>query len=455
LSNWKRLTLILVAILLVAAPASTVWAAGYSLAGVGAKALSMSGSFRAIADDWSAMYWNPAGLAGQQSSFFVEAKLLYPVTWVTPNTTYPDGFYRNGVEQSVLAKAFPSGAMAYVQQINEKMTFGVSVFAPSAAGTTWENLVTDPPYGYNNNVPFPKEDWSSDIKIIDIHPTIGYQLTEKLKVGAGFGIMYGMIQLQSPALIASGAPMPYEYLYALTNLEGTGLGYGFNIGAIYDVTEKLHVGFMYKGDVELDIDGSVAQTVYCPVNAGMAASNPLIFSGGTLEAEPDAKAKFPLPGEWGFDVAYDVNDRLTVAGGFTFVHWSFADEVTIEMDGLSPTGAPAEDALVTMHYEDIMRFNFGMNYVVNADKGFEIRAGYYNDPTAIPNENIHPYITDAADKHNVSFGFAHNLTESLLIEGYWEHVFTPTRTAIDGEHNTGGDWKMQVDTFGIQFAYRF
>ena len=37
-------------------------AGGLSVSGVGAKAKGMGGAFRAIADDWSAAYYNPAGL---------------------------------------------------------------------------------------------------------------------------------------------------------------------------------------------------------------------------------------------------------------------------------------------------------------------------------------------------------------------------------------------------------
>ena len=41
---------------------------GLTPSGVGTKALGLGGAFRGLADDWSASYWNPAGLAFQTKS---------------------------------------------------------------------------------------------------------------------------------------------------------------------------------------------------------------------------------------------------------------------------------------------------------------------------------------------------------------------------------------------------
>ncbi len=45
------------------AQVSILYGGGYESPGLGAKALSMGGAFIGLADDWTAIYWNPAGLA--------------------------------------------------------------------------------------------------------------------------------------------------------------------------------------------------------------------------------------------------------------------------------------------------------------------------------------------------------------------------------------------------------
>ena len=129
----RFIALLLIAILLI--PAGLTFAGGYNLAGVGAKALAMSCAYRGIADDWSAMYWNPAGLAGQSNALYVDIKSLTPIVWLTPNVSshYP-GYegYRNGVEQTAKAKNYFAGSLGYTYQHNDKYTFGFSVYAPAA-----------------------------------------------------------------------------------------------------------------------------------------------------------------------------------------------------------------------------------------------------------------------------------------------------------------------------------
>ena len=51
---------------------------------IGARATSMGGNYRSIANDWSAMYWNPAGLAFLESS---EARFIYH-PWIVNTGLY-------------------------------------------------------------------------------------------------------------------------------------------------------------------------------------------------------------------------------------------------------------------------------------------------------------------------------------------------------------------------------
>src|SRR3972149_7235432 len=78
-----------------------VWASGIAVPGLGDKATSMGGAFRALANDWSAAWWNPAGLAYLETS---ELTTQLMINAPRPNFT-PDinlgGYglgYRNGTE---------------------------------------------------------------------------------------------------------------------------------------------------------------------------------------------------------------------------------------------------------------------------------------------------------------------------------------------------------------------
>ena len=463
-----RFNLILI---LIFAFCSGLYAGGINLAGVGAKALSMSGSFRAIADDWSAMYWNPAGLGGQSTSVSLEAKGLFPMAWVTPNTpalttTYDDYYiYRNGVKQSSNEALYPAGALGVTYKINPQFTAGLAAYFPSALGAEWEGLFTGPYYGYGDDPEYPDIAWSSEMMVMDIHPTIGWKMDENVKVGMGIAVKYATINLASPNIVpgfddtGARAPFPAQHFFVDGVLDGSGIGFGYNLGVLISSPEyPLSIGMSYNSAVTIPIEGTVTQTLYLPRLAG----------AGTLVAEPDAEADFPLPMDFGVGFAYEFSPRFTVAADVVWTNWNELDIIPIKLsgDGLADTDGdgvidPAEDTELLLNWEDTYRFNFGLNYKFAYVNGLEARAGYYFDPTPIPVQTIRPSITDVADKHNISFGAAYSI-KNLKLEAYWEHVFTDERSAeaSDNDHdglfdNVPGDWLMQVDTFGMQVSYRF
>ena len=125
-------------------------AAQFLKMGVGARAIGMGGSFVALADDGSAMYWNPAGMVSQKgfnTSFmhndwaldishdFIgislptgkSGMLGFSLTTLSMDekevTTVenPDG---NGLTYSVLDMAF---GISYAHQLSDRMSFGQTV----------------------------------------------------------------------------------------------------------------------------------------------------------------------------------------------------------------------------------------------------------------------------------------------------------------------------------------
>lgn len=435
----KNILAWLLVAVIVAAPSVSAFAAGYNLAGVGAKGLSMSGAFRAISDDWSAVFWNPAGLAGQGNAFSIEGKVLLPKTTLT-DPTIP--YYTQG-ENNSKGAAFPSGALGLTYMLNERMTLGLGIYAPTAIGVTWENLVVDPAASYGNSN-WPDEDWKSDLRVIHFNPSMGYMVNDQLSVGVGFSLIYSSIMLQQPALVPNPDPNTsgmIPSLYAISNLEGTALGYGFNLGVKYDVNEDLHLGFSYRGPSTIPIDGSMTQDVYYPT----VPTHP-VYQGGVASNEYDATADLPLPMEAGLGVAYDVNDDLTVAFDIAWTNWATTGTVDIDLDGTS-------DQELKLEYEDVIRFNVGALYQMS--DALELRLGYYYDPSAIPDKGIRPAITDVAGKHSPSLGVAYDLNESMTLSGYGEFLVSGTRTVDQKAENVGGEWSMRVFTFGLQLDYRF
>ena len=120
--------------------AGGAYAGGFALSGVGSKAIGMGGAFRGLADDWSAAYWNPAGLTQlEESQLTGMLVFLSPRPEYTPDVKYGglDVGYRNG--QVVYPKTetivIPDFGGFLKLDAFENYTFGVAVYVPAATRT--------------------------------------------------------------------------------------------------------------------------------------------------------------------------------------------------------------------------------------------------------------------------------------------------------------------------------
>ena len=98
--NWAQLSLVVTATLIVSYPTSVQSQTAADAiriinneTGFGARAMAMGGAYTAVANDFSAIYWNPAGLASiPGGSIFVEGgrdiltNNVHYMSGTTPNT---------------------------------------------------------------------------------------------------------------------------------------------------------------------------------------------------------------------------------------------------------------------------------------------------------------------------------------------------------------------------------
>ena len=120
--------------------AGSVFASGVALTGIGARATALGGNYRAIANDWSAMFWNPAGLTQIQGFHAgISFELIVPAakyTFAQSQNVLPFSIFRTG-ELENEPKTFPVPAVGFVYGTG-KMSFGLAVFAPFGLGAEWE-----------------------------------------------------------------------------------------------------------------------------------------------------------------------------------------------------------------------------------------------------------------------------------------------------------------------------
>jgi long-chain fatty acid transport protein len=452
-------------------------AGGFALSGVGSKAIGMGGAFRGLADDWSAAYWNPAGLAQlEQSELTGMLVFLSPRPRYTPDILYSglEVGYRNGqrVYPKTETSIIPDFGGFLKLDAFENYTFGVAIYTPVGFHSKWD--IFNPSPAMDIRHPFPRFDNVGDLKVVDIHPSIARSFMDgKFSLGAGASIMWADITFQKTYLTPSGIPVPHENILLDTNVEGTGWGFGANFGLMYKFSDKFQLGISGKLPITLNLEGTSQQELYTMDNEQLrdflldnvytrqdSLQVLALFSLDNLTSEPDAKADLKLPGDFGVGLAIKANEKLTLTAEVAVTFWSALDSVLIELDGADPTGAPAENTSIMFLWDDVTRISLGAEYYLFDP--LALRFGYYFDPSPIPDSTFSPFIPDLGDKNSFNIGAALTLGGAEISYNY-EYLMFEDRSItmlsdVNGDgifDNYPGDYKMDLHASHLLVTYRF
>ncbi|MFB0565938.1 MAG: OmpP1/FadL family transporter [Candidatus Aminicenantaceae bacterium] len=168
---------------------------GLNLNSLGTRALTMGGAFIGLADDFSTIYWNPAGIAQ-----FDKKYLSFYGTDIIPYgafkfvRTYPGAGPVTLVDTETQTKHYLSGLAAYYHPVSDKIVAGLGIYVPAGLGTEWNGqafiLIQ------NNN---PNINWNSRIGLVTIAPAVAYKVNDKIHLGTSLNINYGMFDLKRHA----------------------------------------------------------------------------------------------------------------------------------------------------------------------------------------------------------------------------------------------------------------
>jgi len=198
----KRTLLFLLVFLL---SSVVVWAGNVDTYGIGAKATALGGAFTARADDFSAMYYNPAGIAQISrpqlsiGSAFVNAAVSSEVNFKNDYEEV-DGKY---VKDDTHLLVYPHGGFVYPFELwGKRAAFGIATYVPYGLWLRWEPDPEVNAGAYNTY-----EAWY--YRVVNAAPTFAIQLTDKLYLGAGltFGNSHSGVKrriYQSPLVMQSG-----------------------------------------------------------------------------------------------------------------------------------------------------------------------------------------------------------------------------------------------------------
>jgi long-chain fatty acid transport protein len=402
-------------------------AAGFAL--IEQSASGMGNAFAgggAVAEDASTIFFNPAGMTYIQGTQIVGAIHL-----IKPSAEFND-------QGTVKAIGFPTkggnggdaGDLAFVpnfyykRDLNDTFKIGLGVNAPFGLKTDYDSTWM----GRFQAV-------KSELKTININPAFALKLNDQLSIGAGISAMWAQAEL-TRAVNQVIAPE------STVKVKGDDWGFGFNLGAIYQVTPDTRISVAYRSKVNQHLKGDAT------FGSALAAGN------GNITAD------VVLPENLSLSAFSQINDKWDLMGDITWTRWSQFQELKI----LRTSGALLQRT--PENWENTLRYSIGANYHYN--DSIKFRTGLAYDQEAI-NDQFRTARIPGNDRKWMSLGANWKISPSSSVDVGYAHLFISDASINDKQNNPldpivanrtyngnlTGSYSGSVDILSAQYTHNF
>lgn len=327
-------------------------AVGLRLPNQDPEAIARGNAFVATADNPSAIYHNPAGitqLEGQQLS--VGAYLI------STDVSFESPVGATGNTDTAV-QAVPQ--VHYVMSPeNSDFSYGFGVYVPYG-------LSID----YGDNSPFPTLAEEGSLTYLTLNPVLGYQVNDSLSLGVGMTINLSEVELSSQI----GLLPDDQFIY-----EGDSVGYGFNLGLLWDVNSQVSFGANYRSETSFDYDGR-----------SLSSSSPFVSD----YVPTTFSATFPQNVDLG--LAFRPNESWTFEANIDWTDWEVLNSPVFEGTGLG-------DVPFNFNYDSSLMYEFGVTKLLA--NGMLLSGGYIYSENSAPDINFTPLNPDS-NLHLGSIGIA-------------------------------------------------
>ncbi|WP_407332632.1 outer membrane protein transport protein [Enterovibrio sp. 27052020O] len=391
----------------VALAAPSAWSAGFQVSEHSASGLGRAyAGEAAIADNASVIGRNPA-----QMTMFEESQVSGALHVVNPeiditNTT-------SGQKASDVAPMQLVPASYYVSPINDKWSWGMGLY-------TVYGVATDYPDAFETG------DLAGDTSLVSVNlnPSVAYRVSEQLSIGGGINIVYAMAELNRHVGVLTDSFNIDDRGAKLISMEGDTWGYGWNVGALYELDKDNRFGFAYRSKVELEFEGDFTD------HQGSVT--------GTKGNVVTGDLSVPLPAVAEFSGFHQLRDDLAIHYSVMWSQWSSFTELKATGSQCASDGVQGVCFEKKEDYQSVFRWSLGTTYDISND--WTVRAGFAFDEKAgkstlsIPDSDRYWYSAGATYKYSPSLTFDAGITYIASKSG----TFTETSRAGEREFSAKG-----------------
>ncbi len=426
--------------------------------------------------DGSAIFFNPAGLAGLKGG-----RATLGVTLLDVEGGFTDDISRQRSSLDDPLLAIPQVYAAY--GVTPKLGVGIGLFAPYGLQTRWPLTFDGRFAGYDNI-----------LRSVYIQPTVAYQVTPWLSLGAGLDIAFGRVELNQRLDLATAAvpttivpvppgspPVLFGQFgiapgtdFANAHLEATKTTVTAHWGGIVKVNDKLSIGGRYLMHAKFDYEGR-AQFSQVPTNLTIPAAitvgaltipagtpvdvflaSPPLNLFNTVLVDQTVSTSITNPEQVIFGLAYKPRKDWTLFVDYQFTRWGKRFN-TLTLNFANPL-------LNRVLYEGYQNTN-GIRLAGEwaKDAKWTFRGGYLRHQGAAPPETVTPLLPEGS-RNEFTGGFTVKLSPGFSADVAYQYINQDdrrgrTREALFNQVPTTllnhGVYEFHAHLFGVSLGYAF
>ncbi len=385
--------------------------------------------------------WNPATLTmfpGRRSNF--NAALIYPQAEFDIDA--PSRLYAGTTPIALNPQQNPVG------EIGADAAFVPSSYSSyQLTDSLWVGLATGAPWGLRSK----SEEFnsagqlygrSSKVRSYNASPSIAYQVTPWLSIGAALQVQYFKVELKQASPFAGQTGLPALLTAVSPNapsstLEGFDVSYGYRAGFTITPWAGGSFGVGYRSMIRHELSGDLTQ----PLRTGDGIDIPI-------------RANLTLPESVLVGFSQQINPALQLHLGYEWTNWSRFNRIPVRNAGTGQTLTS-----LNFEYSDAHYFSAGLEYAFNP--ALTLRAGVSYEKSAVTDRVRTTRISDN-DRLGLSVGAGYNWNERLTIDLSYAHYFIKDAPVDIGPGHPSfvgvtyqGVAKPSVDVLALGLTYRW
>jgi long-chain fatty acid transport protein len=337
---------------------------------------------------------------------------------------------------------------------------------------TWLGFALNVPFGLSTEY---DDGWvgryhalKSEVLTINLNPSIAFKVSDRLSLGIGVSAQYidaelsnaidfGAINvLPPPSGLGGGIPgVGPGTADGKVVLKGDDWGFGWNVGALFELSDRTRIGAHYRSEVEqnlegtADFSGAIQQTVSDAIFGG---------TGQRVLADTGVKSAVDLPASFSLSVFHQLSSEWSVMADYTWTGWSSLKELRFDFAN------DQADGVTTLNWGDSSRYSIGAAYAP-VSSPWVFRAGVALDETPIPNAESRTPRIPGEDRLWVTLGTSYRPSDKLSIDFGYAHLFVDDPKINKSAGAPGdedflrgslqGSYDASTDIVSAQLQYRY